>query len=90
MWNFSSRFTIPIIVDDYSTCNIKQLNPKAGLLIKAKLIIWDEAAMMRIYCFKALDKTMKSTLQTQKTFGGKIVVLEGDFRQILPVVRKAS
>lgn len=46
--------------------------------------------MMHIYCFKALDKTMKSTLQTQKSFDGKIVVLEGDFGQILPTVREAS
>lgn len=42
--------------------------------------------MMHIYCFEALDKTMKSILQSQKPFGGKVVVLGGDFRQILPVI----
>ncbi|XP_012853867.1 PREDICTED: uncharacterized protein LOC105973392 [Erythranthe guttata] len=33
---------------------------------------------------------MKSILQVDTTFGGKVVVLGGDFRQILPVVLKAS
>ncbi|XP_012844588.1 PREDICTED: uncharacterized protein LOC105964630 [Erythranthe guttata] len=33
---------------------------------------------------------MKSILQADKPFGGKVVVLGGDFRQILPVVLKAS
>ncbi|XP_012842348.1 PREDICTED: uncharacterized protein LOC105962582 [Erythranthe guttata] len=60
------------------------------MLSKAKLIIWDEAPMMHMYCFEALDKTMKSILDSDIPFGGKVVVLGGDFRQILPVVLKAS
>lgn len=44
--------------------------------------------MMHIYCFKALDKTMKSTLQTQKSFDGKIVVLEGDLDKFYPLFEK--
>ncbi|XP_012844362.1 PREDICTED: uncharacterized protein LOC105964384 [Erythranthe guttata] len=38
----------------------------------------------------ALDKTMKSLLHVDIPFGGKVVVLGRDFRQILPVVLKAS
>ncbi|XP_012835593.1 PREDICTED: ATP-dependent DNA helicase PIF1-like [Erythranthe guttata] len=69
---------------------ISQQSPQAELFIRAKLIIWDEAPMMHRYCFEALDKTMKSILQVDKLFGGKVVVLRRDFRQILPVVLKAS
>ncbi|XP_012857509.1 PREDICTED: uncharacterized protein LOC105976795, partial [Erythranthe guttata] len=85
-----SRFGLPINVHESSTCNILQQSPQAELLIRAKLIIWDEAPMMHRYCFEALDKTMKSILQVEIFFGGKVVVLGGDFWQILPVVLKAS
>ncbi|KAL7083360.1 hypothetical protein ACP275_14G156700 [Erythranthe tilingii] len=49
------------------------------LLFKAKLIIWDEAPMMHKYCFEILDKTMKSILDSDMSFGGKVVVLGGDY-----------
>ena len=43
-------------------------------------------------CFEALDRTMCDILlpgspsNVDEPFGGKPIVLEGDFRQILPVV----
>ncbi|KAL7104048.1 hypothetical protein ACP275_08G219900 [Erythranthe tilingii] len=46
--------------------------------------------MMHRFCFEALDRTMRSILNSGKPFGGKVIVLGGDFRQILPVVLKAS
>ncbi|XP_012847884.1 PREDICTED: uncharacterized protein LOC105967828 [Erythranthe guttata] len=70
-----SRFGLPINVHESSTCSISQQSPHAELLIRAKLIIWDEAPMIHRYCFEALDKTMKSLLQADKPFGGKVVVL---------------
>ncbi|XP_031124334.1 uncharacterized protein LOC116027048 [Ipomoea triloba] len=91
-----SRFSIPISVNGDSTCNITQGSQLAELIVQAKLIIWDEAPMMHKHCFEALDKTMRDLLRfvnedsDSKTFGGKTVVLGGDFRQILPVVPKGS
>ncbi|XP_031116779.1 uncharacterized protein LOC116020446 [Ipomoea triloba] len=91
-----SRFAIPIAVNEDSTCNISQGSQLAELLIQAKLIIWDEAPMMHKHCFEALDKTMRDLMRysdphsVHKTFGGKTVLLGGDFRQILPVVPKGS
>ncbi|XP_012829389.1 PREDICTED: uncharacterized protein LOC105950568 [Erythranthe guttata] len=60
-----------------------------GIVHKGKAI-WDKAPMMHICCFEALDKKMKSILQVDKLFGGKVVVFRGYFRQILPVVLKSS
>ncbi|OIT22265.1 putative diphthine methyl ester synthase [Nicotiana attenuata] len=91
-----SRFAIPLNLTEDSTCNIKQGSPLANLIIKTKLIIWDEAPMMHKYCFEALDQTLrdilrfKDTSTVDKPFGGKTVVLGGDFRQILPVIAKGS
>ncbi|XP_070018011.1 uncharacterized protein [Nicotiana sylvestris] len=91
-----SRFVIPLNVTEDSTCNIKQGTPIANLIIKAKLIIWDEAPMMHRYCFEALDKTLRDILRFKdasnlhRPFGGKTIILGGDFRQILPVIPKGS
>ncbi|XP_019234577.1 PREDICTED: uncharacterized protein LOC109215028 [Nicotiana attenuata] len=91
-----SRFVIPLNVTEDSTCNIKQGTPLANLIIKAKLIIRDEVPMMHRYCFEALDKTLRDILRFKDPsnlhlpFGGKIIVLGGDFRQILPIIPKGS
>ena len=88
-----SRFSIPINISEDSYCSISPDSDLAELINKAKLIIWDEAPMMHRYCFEALDRTMRDIIRSPnkgKPFGGKVVVLGGDFRQILPVVPKGS
>uniref|UniRef100_A0A2N9J2K3 ATP-dependent DNA helicase n=1 Tax=Fagus sylvatica TaxID=28930 RepID=A0A2N9J2K3_FAGSY len=91
-----SRFHIPINVNDDSTCDIKQRSQTAELLSKTSIILWDEAPMAHRNCFEALDRSLRDILQledpqsVEKPFGGKVVVLGGDFRQILPVVKKGK
>ncbi|CAF1060263.1 unnamed protein product [Brachionus calyciflorus] len=91
-----SRFKIPINLFSNSTCNIKLNSPEAELIKKAELILWDEAPMMHKFAFEALDRTLKDIMKEvdpkneQKLFGNKLIVLGGDFRQILPVVKKGS
>lgn len=91
-----SRFKIPINPNEESTCNIKQGSPLAELIIKAKLIIWDEAPMMHRFCFEDLDRSLRdimhfcNPLSLNLSFGGKTIVFGGDFRQILPVRPKGN
>ncbi|XP_073022258.1 uncharacterized protein [Primulina eburnea] len=91
-----SRFAIPFNPNGESTCNIKQGSHLAELIVKSKLIIWDEAPMTHKFCFEALDKSMKDIMRFVNPsshhlpFGGKTVVFGGDFRQILPVIPKGS
>ncbi|XP_052185357.1 uncharacterized protein LOC127797005 [Diospyros lotus] len=91
-----SRFAIPLNSNEDSTCNIKQGSPLVELIIRSSLIIWDEAPMMNKYCFEALDKSMRDILRFSNPmsyelpFGGKVVVLGGDFRQILPVIPRGT
>ncbi|XP_057425900.1 uncharacterized protein LOC130719291 [Lotus japonicus] len=91
-----SRFCIPLQTDETTTCNIKQGSLRANLLICAKLIIWDEAPMLNKNCFEALDRTLRDMMKQEdestmdKPFGGKVVVLGGDFIQILPVIPKGG
>ncbi|KAL3655100.1 hypothetical protein CASFOL_000886 [Castilleja foliolosa] len=86
-----SRFKIPIDLTDESTCHIKKGTQLAELLSQTILIIWDEAPMSDRRCFECLDRTLRDiTGDNTQPFGGKSVLLGGDFRQTLPVKIKCS
>ncbi|XP_024013927.1 ATP-dependent DNA helicase PIF1-like [Eutrema salsugineum] len=85
-----SRFAIPMVVNKFTFCSIKKVSNLADLIRIAKLIIWDEALMMSKDCFETLDRTMRDILEVDKPFGDKVIVLGGDFRQILPVIPNAG
>ncbi|XP_025702793.1 uncharacterized protein [Arachis hypogaea] len=72
-----SRFKIPLSINEDSICNIKQGTPLSKLICKAKLIIWNEAPMLSKF---------EPSFNADLPFGGKVVILGGDFRQILPVI----
>ncbi|XP_042043541.1 ATP-dependent DNA helicase PIF4-like [Salvia splendens] len=91
-----SRFKIPINVTEDSFCCIKQGSSLAELIVRTKLIIWNEAPMMHKYCFEALDRNLRDLMRCSNQrspdlpFGGITDVFCGDFRQILPVILKCS
>ncbi|XP_071727835.1 uncharacterized protein [Rutidosis leptorrhynchoides] len=58
-----SRFVILINVVKDSFCSIKPDSELAALLNLAKLIIWDEAPMMRRHCFETFDQTMRDIIK---------------------------
>ncbi|XP_073224868.1 uncharacterized protein [Cicer arietinum] len=68
----------------------------AELIMQTSLIIWDEAPMANKYCFEAVDRSLRDIMKGikedygLKPFGGITIVLGGNFRQILPVVRKGD
>ncbi|XP_059636141.1 uncharacterized protein LOC132278363 [Cornus florida] len=85
-----SRFKIPIIADKSTTCNISKQSSTAELLRKTKLIIWDEAPMAKRYAIEAVDRTLQDLLGNNLSFGGKVMVFGGDFKQVLPVLPQAT
>ncbi|GJS37585.1 ATP-dependent DNA helicase PIF1-like protein [Tanacetum coccineum] len=85
-----SCFKIPINLATNSICNIKKQSGLAKLLCQAKLIIWDEASWAKRQAVEAVDRTMQDITGVKLPFGGKIFVLGGDFRQVLPVVRRGT
>ncbi|XP_057719705.1 uncharacterized protein LOC130934133 [Arachis stenosperma] len=91
-----SIFGIPIELNEDTICRFSKDSPKADLIRLAELIIWDQASMTNKLAFEALDRNfrdiMTSILVSYKDlpFGEKIMVLGGDFRQVLPVIPKAS
>ncbi|KAL4580135.1 hypothetical protein LXL04_016316 [Taraxacum kok-saghyz] len=85
-----SRFKIPINLDNNSMCNIKQQSGVAQLLRLAKIIIWDESSMAHRQAVEAVDRSIQDITKLNLPFGGKIMILGGDFRQVLPVVRRGT
>ncbi|ONM27260.1 hypothetical protein ZEAMMB73_Zm00001d007637 [Zea mays] len=86
-----SRFKIPLTIDDGGVCSFTKQSGTAELLRKASLIIWDEASMTKRQAVEALDNSMRDIMgRPELPFGGKTIVFGGDFRQVLPVVRKGS
>ncbi|XP_013595152.1 PREDICTED: uncharacterized protein LOC106303427 [Brassica oleracea var. oleracea] len=91
-----SRFKLPVNLTDETVCEITAGSMLATLIAKTDLIIWDEAPMAHRQAFETLDRTLRN-LQSQhnpeaanKPFGGKTMILGGDFREVLPVVAHGS
>ena len=91
-----SRFHIPFKLDNCSTAGINYGSDLAELIRQTSLIIWDEAPMQHRHAFECVDRSLcdiMSSVDSQKArkpFGGITIVFGGDYRQILPVIRKAT
>jgi hypothetical protein len=84
-----SRFKIPLTLDDGAFCSFTKQSGTAKLLRTASLIIWDEVTMMKRQDVEALDNNLCDIMDRPNLpFRGKTVVFGGDFRQVLPVVRR--
>ncbi|KAL4559204.1 hypothetical protein LXL04_031338 [Taraxacum kok-saghyz] len=85
-----SRFKIPLDLTEGTTCRISKQCSLAVLIKSSKLIIWDEAPMAKRTAIEALDDLLRDLMDSETIFGGKVVVLGGDFRQTLPVIPNGS
>ncbi len=70
--------------------NITRNSTTAELFKQAKVIIWDEAPMAHKKVLECIDRTLRDIMQNEQPFGGKVLILCGDFRQILSVCPRAS
>lgn len=86
-----SEFKVSIPVFKDSTCDITREQQVGSIIHAADLIIRDEAPMMHRHVFESVDRIVRHIMeQLLVPFGGKIVVFDGDFRQVLPVVVHGS
>ncbi|XP_022859212.1 ATP-dependent DNA helicase PIF1-like [Olea europaea var. sylvestris] len=66
-------------------CSISKQSALGTLLKMCWLIIWDEAPMVNRCAVESIDKMLRDITDCNLPFDGKVIALEGDFRQILPV-----
>ena len=79
----------PIVIEE-STCSIPLQSPQAQQLRDAAVLILDEITKLHRYSTEALDWYLKVLMNSDLSFGGKIVIVAGDGRQTLPIVRRGS
>ncbi|CAF3050195.1 unnamed protein product [Rotaria sp. Silwood2] len=85
-----SRFKLPVPILETSTSIIRPNSKEAEEIRKTEVIIWDEAPMAPSYALNAVDILLRDIMNINAPFGGKIMILGGDFRQVLAVIRFAS
>ena len=80
------RFGVPVPCTEDSSSKHK-LNSNESTLIKmAKVMIIDEVSMMEYKALDLIDRYLRVLMGNDIQFGGKLILLMHDFRQILPVV----
>jgi len=91
-----SAFKIPLNATSTSTCNIPLRCNIASEIKKTDLIIWDEAPMHSRFVYESVDRSLRDIRKNVNPnlvnldFGGIVTVLAGDFRQILPVIKRGT
>ncbi|KAL5542376.1 hypothetical protein UlMin_010086 [Ulmus minor] len=85
-----SRFKLPLDIEEKATCSVSKQSGLAKLLQTTKLIIWDEAPMINKRAIEAVDIMLQDINESNLPFGGKIIIFGGDFRQVLPVLPRAT
>uniref|UniRef100_A0A914DXX8 ATP-dependent DNA helicase n=1 Tax=Acrobeloides nanus TaxID=290746 RepID=A0A914DXX8_9BILA len=81
---------LPVPLTKDSNSNVKVQSKKGKQLGANDVFIIDEAPMMPKYVLDIFDRKMREITQVEEPFGGKIVILGGDFRQCLPIKRYAN
>lgn len=74
---------VPLYAD--STSSIKAQSKEAEQLRNCDAFVWDESPMAPRHALEIMDRLLRDLMENDKPFGGKIVILGGDFRQLLPV-----
>ena len=76
---FHSCFKAPLQPEATSVCSIKGQSTLAEVIRRAKLIIWNETPMAHRHLLEALDRTLLDLMDNNLPFGGKVIILGGDF-----------
>ena len=88
---FHSRLKAQLNPTEESTLQISAQSSLAKLVRMARLLLIDEATMLDRFQLEALDRSLRDLMgQSDQPFGGKVILLAGDFRQCLPVVPGAN
>jgi len=87
-----SALKLPLNVNHTKTptCNIGKNSGMAAVLKISSLIVWDECTMAYKKSLEALDRTLKDFREKDRSMGGALLLLAGDFRQTLPVIPRST
>ncbi|XP_022873769.1 ATP-dependent DNA helicase pfh1-like [Olea europaea var. sylvestris] len=84
------RFKIPLETIFEVSCYVRKQSALGNLLKMSRLIIWDKAPVINSCVVEAVENMHRDIIDCNMPFGGKVMVLRGDFRQVLPVVPRGK
>ena len=73
--------------------NLDDIKPRhrlGSILRRIDIIVIDEISMVRADLLDVVDKTLRVKLDADKPFGGRKLLLVGDFLQLPPIVEEAD
>ncbi|UYV69292.1 hypothetical protein LAZ67_6003153 [Cordylochernes scorpioides] len=87
-----STFKLPLDLtrDEVSVCNLNADSAMGEVSRQCKFIVLDECSMAHRHALEAVDITLKDCRQDQRPMGGVVLLLAGDFRQILPIIPREA
>ena len=85
-----AKFGIPVPTTATSASLIRLESDRAQRFKVRRLVIWDEVIMASSAWINCVDRLLRDVMDVDLPFGGKVVLLMGDTRQILPVVPGGS
>ncbi|KIM57182.1 hypothetical protein SCLCIDRAFT_29027 [Scleroderma citrinum Foug A] len=82
-----STFKVPVNdKNEMLLSPIKPSDPCGELIKEASLIIWDKGPMVNHTVLACVNEVCRTVMQNELPFGGKIIVILGDFRQTCPII----
>ncbi|GBO03318.1 hypothetical protein AVEN_42485-1 [Araneus ventricosus] len=87
-----SVLTLPLYFAHEETpiCNFTKNSERCRMLQKCKLLVWDECTLSHKRAVEALNRTMKDINNNQSIMGEMVLLMAGDFRQILSVITRGT
>ncbi|KHN75171.1 ATP-dependent DNA helicase pfh1, partial [Toxocara canis] len=88
-----SRFRLPLHLYNDSVSTMKANSEEANAIRNCPLIVWDEACTQKRYALEAVERLLRDIAVGElKTapFGGHVILLGGDWRQMLPIVEDGT
>lgn len=84
-------FKVPLNLNEDSVAGWPIEHPQSQRVKCTPLIIWDEAPMSPKFALHAVDRFLRGLMHNAGApMGGKVVVIGGDFRQVLPVIPRGN
>ena len=81
-------FKLPIPFNENTISNFKPESPEALKKINSYLMIIDEGSSISKFALNAIDEVLRRLMKKNEIFGGKIILLGGDFRQTANVIMR--
>jgi len=81
------QFAVPLNTDEESECTVPTGSDLEKTLKMTDVVIWDEATMSDKRVYACVDRCLRDVSSSKRPFGGKLMLLGGDWKQLLPIVR---